>query len=118
MLKPYNFPVKRGAWRLITNKKNCNYWKKYIEVDKKPTTSYYEFLSSWADSKRRLSVSISYDSLLDFPTTAEEAGIDNNIVRITKDTETSLGKPKENVVMCVSKESGDIYKVYITYNCS
>lgn len=25
MLKPYNFPVKRAAWRLITDKKNCNY---------------------------------------------------------------------------------------------
>lgn len=24
MLKPYNFPVKRGAWRIITNKKSCN----------------------------------------------------------------------------------------------
>ena len=30
MLKPYNFPVKRGAWRLITNKKFCN----YVHLDK------------------------------------------------------------------------------------
>ena len=25
MLKPYNFPVKRAAWRILTDKKNCNY---------------------------------------------------------------------------------------------
>lgn len=24
MLKPYNFPVKRAAWRILTDKKNCN----------------------------------------------------------------------------------------------
>lgn len=27
MMKPYNFPVKRAAWRLFTDKKNCNYWE-------------------------------------------------------------------------------------------
>ena len=54
MLKPYTMPVKKGVWRLFTDKKNCNYTQEYInntEVD-------YKILSTWADQKRNLSITI------------------------------------------------------------
>lgn len=63
MLKPYSFPVKKGAWRLITDKKNCNFYREFV-----PTTdgygevvnseTDYKFLFSWADQKRNLNVTI------------------------------------------------------------
>lgn len=63
MLKPYSFPVKKGAWRLITDKKNCNFYREFV-----PTTNEYgevvnsetdyKFLFSWADQKRNLNVTI------------------------------------------------------------
>jgi hypothetical protein len=67
MLKPYNLPVKRGAWRLITDKKNCNFSRVYVTttVDNEEvnTETDYTFLSTWADQKRNLEVTIkSHDS--------------------------------------------------------
>lgn len=67
MLKPYNFPVKRGAWRLITDKKNCNFSRVYVTttVDNEEvnTETDYTFMSTWADQKRNLEVTIkSHDS--------------------------------------------------------
>lgn len=68
MLKPYSYPVKKGAWRIITDKKNCNSWQLYIndagrlavpEDSLNSTKTDYTFLSSWADQKRNLSVQIS-----------------------------------------------------------
>lgn len=80
MLKPYNFPVKRGAWRLLTDKKNCNYYREYV----KDTNEYnetvdtdidYVFLSGWADQKRTMSVNIwstAAESTISAPTGAIE----------------------------------------------
>lgn len=69
MLKPYNFPVKRGAWRLFTNKKGCNVWSKYLESDEKDdyggsvtSKTGYTFASGWAGGQRKLKIAIrSYD---------------------------------------------------------
>lgn len=65
MLKPYNFPVKRGVWRLITDKKNCNYKKEYIKVsegddpeDYRNTETDYTIMSTWADQKRNINLCI------------------------------------------------------------
>lgn len=65
MLKPYNFPVKRGAWRILTDKKNCNYWREYVKATDEQgnytdinTDTDYIFLSGWADQKRTLQVTI------------------------------------------------------------
>lgn len=63
MLKPYNLPVKRGAWRMITDKKNCNYWREYVDIEDEYGDSInsktdYVFFSSWADQKRSLRVTI------------------------------------------------------------
>lgn len=63
MLKPYNFPVKRGAWRIMTDKKNCNWVQEYVkDSDGKDTESDYWILSTWADQKRNLEISIRYDT--------------------------------------------------------
>lgn len=78
MTKPYNFPPKRMAWRLFTDKKNCNVWEGVVDVNgdiqvSSPNTDdssndsleraaltnvTYKFQSSWADKKRNLEVQI------------------------------------------------------------
>ena len=62
MLKPYNFPVKRAAWRILTDKKNCNYVHEDASgnnVEDLPTAGDYKILSTWADNKRNLKITIS-----------------------------------------------------------
>lgn len=61
MMKPYNFPVKRAAWRILTDKKNCNYVHEDAEgnnVEDLPTAGDYKILSTWADQKRNLRITI------------------------------------------------------------
>ena len=61
MLKPYNFPVKRAAWRILTDKKNCNYVHEDASgnnVEDLPTAEGYKILSTWADQKRNLKITI------------------------------------------------------------
>jgi len=55
MLKPYAYPVKKAAWRILTDKKNCNsvIWNQNGEED-----CTYKILTSWADKKRNLSITI------------------------------------------------------------
>lgn len=55
LLKPYAFPVKRGAWRIFTDKKNCNYFKEQVGTNNNCT---YSILTSWADQKRNLQITI------------------------------------------------------------
>lgn len=62
MLKPYNFPVKRAAWRILTDKKNCNYVHEDASgnnVEDLPIAGDYKILSTWADQKRNLKITIS-----------------------------------------------------------
>ena len=62
MLKPYNFPVKRAAWRILTDKKNCNYVHEDASgnnVEDLLTAGDYKILSTWADQKRSLKITIS-----------------------------------------------------------
>lgn len=54
MLKPYTMPVKKGVWRLFTDKKNCNFVQEYIENSQ----ADYKILTTWADQKRNLKVTI------------------------------------------------------------
>lgn len=66
MSKPYNFPIKRRAWRLFTDKKDCNYFHEYAKVvgedaeSMVDTTADYTFMSGWADNKRNLSIKIAF----------------------------------------------------------
>lgn len=69
MLKPYNFPVKRGVWRLFTDKKNCNYCVEYVPepTQEDPgithyTETDYVIMSGWADQKRNLQVTVSHSN--------------------------------------------------------
>ena len=80
MLKPYNFPVKRAAWRLLTDKKNCNYYRECVkdtneyneEVD---TDIDYVFLSGWADQKRSMKITIA-STVADSEITAPKQAIE------------------------------------------
>ena len=63
MLKPYSYPVRKGAWRLFTDRKNCNYCREYIktlteDVEELETPIDYTILTTWADQKRNLSLHI------------------------------------------------------------
>ena len=62
MLKPYSYPVKRGAWRLITDKKNCNYVHEDADgntlEDNASSSADYKILTTWADQKRKLKLTI------------------------------------------------------------
>lgn len=63
MLKPYNYPVKRAAWRINTDKKNCNFWEKFVPTtddfgDNIDSTVNYRFISTWGDEKRNLEIII------------------------------------------------------------
>lgn len=80
MMKPYNFPVKRAAWRLITDKKNCNYCHEsyatygedsetgdylatdYIKLPDNDNSAQadYKIMTTWADQKRNLRLTIRY----------------------------------------------------------
>ena len=77
MLKPYNLPVKRGAWRLITDKKNCNFWREYVPTDDEYGEEInsdvdYVFLSTWADQKRNLRVTIDFTKDTGLPVSTEQ----------------------------------------------
>lgn len=81
MLKPYNLPVKRAAWRLNTDKKNCNFWQKFVTAEDNYGETYdtptnYMFTSTWADEKRNLEITIVRDS----PSTPIISGNNNAIL--------------------------------------
>ena len=65
MLKPYNMPVKKAAWRMFTDKKNCNYCRELANPEEEHDADYV-IMSSWADQKRNLSLKISMPSELNF----------------------------------------------------
>ena len=62
MMKPYAFPVKKAAWRLFTDKKNCNYYEETEPRTQDDSTvveeTMYSFLSTWADKKRNMKLTI------------------------------------------------------------
>lgn len=74
MLKPYNFPVKRGAWRLITNKLNCNYINESANPTGTQTSKFspkYELLTTGCDQgNRHLELLIHRDSSSDYESVA------------------------------------------------
>ena len=56
MLKPYNFPVKRAAWRLLSGKKRCNYANSVFDTDDE--TAEYTIQSSWTNQNRNIQLCI------------------------------------------------------------
>ena len=64
ILKPYSYPVKRAAWRLLSDKKNCNYVHEYaLDTNGNKTTVDYTILSTWADQKRNLKVTFNFSKV-------------------------------------------------------
>jgi hypothetical protein len=54
MLKPYNFPVKRGAWRFFTDTKTCNYTHKdsnYVDTNAGEEENDFILLSTYGNKK-------------------------------------------------------------------
>lgn len=97
MLKPYAYPVKKAAWRLFSDKKNCNFYQSYIgdsEVD-------YKFLSTWADQKRNLHIAISASIATDDSATFNQTGMISN-------TQMVIHYPFEgfNGNICVQAQAG------------
>ena len=65
MLKPYNFPVKRAAWRMLIDKKNCNFAHEDAAGNKLGDVAApadYKIFSSWGDQKRSLKVRIKVET--------------------------------------------------------
>lgn len=65
MLKPYNFPVKRGVWRLLTNKRSCNLCKEYVKTvdtfgEEIDSSTYYRILTGGTNNSRNLKITINY----------------------------------------------------------
>lgn len=69
MVKPYNFPVKRGAWRIITGRKNCNVFTALadsnLSSEDRDAEPEYRFVSSWASGGRTLKITIKYGAFGD-----------------------------------------------------
>lgn len=53
MTKPYPYPPKRVAWRIISDKKNCNYIHTKFNTE---NNIDLKFLTTWADQKRTLTL--------------------------------------------------------------
>lgn len=57
MTKPYPYPPKRVAWRIISDKKNCNTIHYKFNLD---GNIDLRFISTWADQKRTLKLVLQY----------------------------------------------------------
>lgn len=119
MMKPYNFPVKRAAWRLLTDKKNCNYChedENGVDLGDVPSVADYKILSSWADQRKTLRITISVgtwsasyakeetiiqDDILYFKTD------DGIYARVQADCGWSIDKKVYNVSLEVSTNQDD-----------
>ena len=84
MLKPYNFPVKRAAWRILTDKKNCNYVHEDASgnnVEDLPTAGDYKILSTWADQKRNLKITITAPGTWELSDAVETISISDTTIK-------------------------------------
>ena len=84
MLKPYNFPVKRAAWRILTDKKNCNYVHEDASgnnVEDLSIAGGYKILSTWADQKRNLKITITAPDTWESSDTVETIYISNTTIK-------------------------------------
>lgn len=103
MLRPYALPVKRGAWRLFTDKKNCNYIQDYI----KGTECDYELLTTWADQKRNIVLTVRAD--VESVSETTESISNKNIVFRYKST--TLDVMMKLQVAAGYSDEGDSYEI-------
>ena len=104
MLKPYNMPVKKAAWRMFTDKKNCNYCRELADSDAKHNADYV-IMSSWADQKRNLSVNIYMPEVINLKDTDIKA--DAKTFNING-VDYTISISDEAIVF---KNSGSIFKI-------
>ena len=78
MTKPYPYPPKRVAWRLITDKKNCNYIQEYIGG----SATDFKLVSSWADQKRKLHINFKLEANISTPITEDNTIYNDRILTI------------------------------------
>lgn len=84
MLKPYNFPVKRAAWRILTDKKNCNYVHEDASgnnVEDLLTAGDYKILSTWADQKRNLKITITAPGTWELSDAVETISVSDTTIK-------------------------------------
>lgn len=74
MLKPYAYPVKKGVWRIFSDKKNCNFYQEYVNN----TNCDYRILTTWADQKRNISLTIKVENFTDSSTYIEKYGAETS----------------------------------------
>ena len=95
MLKPYNFPVKRAAWRILTDKKNCNYVHEDASgnnVEDLPIAGGYKILSTWADQKRNLKITITAPGTWESSDTVETIYISNTTIKFKASDDSYYAK--------------------------
>lgn len=78
MTKPYPYPPRRVAWRLITDKKNCNYIQEYIDR----SATDFKLVSSWADQKRELHINFKLEANISTPITEDSIIYNNRMLTI------------------------------------
>lgn len=78
MTKPYPYPPKRVAWRLITDKKNCNYIQEYIDG----SATDFKLVSSWADQKRKLHINFTLEANISTPIVEDNAIYNDRMLTI------------------------------------
>lgn len=78
MTKPYPYPPKRVAWRLITDKKNCNYIQEYIDG----SATDFKLVSSWADQKRKLHINFTLEANISTPITEDNTIYNDRMLTI------------------------------------
>lgn len=78
MTKPYPYPPKRVAWRLITDKKNCNYIQEYIGG----SDTDFKLVSSWADQKRKLHINFTLEANISTPITEDNTIYNDRMLTI------------------------------------
>ena len=78
MTKPYPYPPRRVAWRLITDKKNCNYIQEYIDE----SATDFKLVSSWADQKRELHINFKLEANISTPITEDSTIYNNRMLTI------------------------------------
>lgn len=78
MTKPYPYPPKRVAWRLITDKKNCNYIQEYIDG----SATDFKLVSSWADQKRKLHINFTLEANISTPIAEDNAIYNDRMLTI------------------------------------
>lgn len=78
MTKPYPYPPKRVAWRIISDKKNCNYIQEYIDG----SATDFKLVSSWADQKRKLHINFKLEANISTPITEDNAIYNDRMLTI------------------------------------